>query len=106
MATTPYVAATVPAKKVRYSGTTLFHVAMMQDNDPLQWAAIAQLNGMIDPWLTGEVEVKIPPVFPTGAQAGLLLVVPGGATASPTEPSSDYKLSFIDLQDFRNLIGL
>lgn len=106
MATTPFVAATVPAQQVQYSGTTLFHVAMLQDDDPLQWAAIAQLNGLIDPWLNAAVDVKIPPVFPSGTQTGLLLVTPGGATATPIQPASDFELSLFNLQDFRNLLGL
>jgi hypothetical protein len=67
-----YIAQTVPAKVVNVSGTTLFQVAMMEAGDALQWAAIAELNGLTDPWLTGQQEIKIPPVFPSGTPSGIL----------------------------------
>lgn len=106
MMATPFVAATIPAATVRVSGTTLFQVAMLNDNDALQWAAIAQLNGIIDPWITPETAIEIPPVFPTGTQTGLLLVTPGGATSVPPSPPSKYRLSQLNLGDFRNILGL
>ena len=109
MATVPYVASTIPAKTVRVSGTTLFHVAMIEDGDALQWNAIAALNGLIDPWVTPETALEIPSVFPTyatGTETGLLLLVPGGATAVPPGPASTYKLSILNLGDFRNLLDL
>jgi hypothetical protein len=67
-----FIAATVPAKIVRVSGTTLFEIAMRETGDPLQWVAIAQLNGMTDPWVDALQEVLIPPVLPSGAQSGIL----------------------------------
>lgn len=67
-----YIAATIPAKKVRASGTTLYHIAMLETGDPLQWVAIAQLNGLTDPWITAEQEILIPPVLPSGTQTGIL----------------------------------
>lgn len=73
--TTPtvgFIAATVPAKIDRVAGTTLFHLAMMEAGDPLQWVAIAELNGLTDPWITSQEDIKIPPVFPTGTQTGIL----------------------------------
>jgi len=72
--TTPvgFIAATIPAQVVRVSNTTLFQVAMMQTGDPLQWVAIADLNDLIDPWIVAMEEILIPPVFPTGAQTGIL----------------------------------
>lgn len=72
MAAVGYIAATIPAKTVRVSGTTLFHVAMMQTGDPLQWVAIAELNGITDPWIVGQEEILIPPVLPSGTQTGIL----------------------------------
>lgn len=82
---TPYIAATVPAKIVRVAGTTLFNIAARQAGDPLQWAAIATLNGLIDPWLVGQNEILIPPVFPSGTQTGIDAPSFGGATAyAPT----------------------
>ena len=70
--TVGYIAATVPAKIVRASGTTLFNIAMRETGDPLQWVAIAQLNGLIDPWITAMEEILIPPVLPSGPQTGIL----------------------------------
>lgn len=67
-----YVAETVPAKIVRASGTTLFEIAMRETGDAMQWPAIARLNGIVDPWLTAQVDLLIPPVFPNGEQSGIL----------------------------------
>jgi hypothetical protein len=70
--TAGYVAATIPAQTVRVSDTTLFEIAMRQTGDPLQWASIARLNGLIDPWIVGFEEILIPPVLPSGTQSGIL----------------------------------
>jgi hypothetical protein len=51
---------TLPAKVVRVSGTTLFHVAARELGDASQWGRIAQLNGLTDPWVVALVELKIP----------------------------------------------
>lgn len=75
MTTTPivgYIAATVPAKVDRVSNTTLFHIAMREAGDALQWGAVAELNGISDPWVTAQADIKIPPVFPTGPQTGIV----------------------------------
>jgi hypothetical protein len=74
MATTVgYIAATVPAKIERVSHTTLFHVAMFDFGNALQWTAIASLNGMIDPWITsGRIDLKIPPTLPSRPPTGIL----------------------------------
>lgn len=70
--TVGYIAQTIPAKVVRESGTTLFHVAMRETGDPLQWVAIAQLNGLVDPWIDGQADILIPPVLPSGTLTGIL----------------------------------
>lgn len=70
--TVGYIGATIPAKVLRVSGTTLFQVAMTQTGDPLQWVAIAELNGITDPWITGLTTILIPPVLPSGPQTGIL----------------------------------
>ena len=66
-----FIAATIPAKIVRASHTTLFHVAMLETGDPLQWVALAELNGLTDPWIL-QADILIPPVLPTGLQTGIL----------------------------------
>ena len=71
MASTEYIASTIPAKIIWASGTTLFQIAMMETGDPLQWVAIADLNDLTDPWIMGLTKIKIPPVFPTGKQTGI-----------------------------------
>jgi hypothetical protein len=45
---------------------------MLQTGDPLQYVAIAELNGIWDPWITTPVTLSIPPVFPTSTQTGIL----------------------------------
>jgi hypothetical protein len=70
--TVGYVAATVPAQVLRVSNTTLFVIAMQQFGDPLQWVAIAELNGLTDPWIVGLQNILIPPVLPTGTPSGIL----------------------------------
>lgn len=69
---TEFIAATVPASIVRASGTTLFHVAMQQTGDPLQWVSLAKLNNRLDPWISAQLDVLIPPVLPSGKQTGIL----------------------------------
>jgi hypothetical protein len=70
--TTEYIAATIPAKIVRETDTTLFHIAMRETGDPLQWVAVAELNGLVDPWISAQADILIPPVLPTGSQTGIL----------------------------------
>lgn len=67
-----YIASTIPARVVRLSGTTLFHIAMITNGDPLQWPAIAIENGVIDPWIFAQMDVLIPPVFPIPPTTGIL----------------------------------
>lgn len=70
--TAGYIAATIPAKAVQASNVTLFEIAMRETGDPLQWVAIARLNGLTDPWITGLQTILIPPVLPNGTQTGIL----------------------------------
>lgn len=67
-----YIGATIPAKIVRASNTTLFQIAMVESGDALQWVALAELNNLVDPWILGLTTVLIPPVLPTGEQSGIL----------------------------------
>ncbi|NPU23930.1 hypothetical protein [Bradyrhizobium denitrificans] len=70
--TVGYVAATVPARGVRVSDTTLFEVAMRELGDALHWVALARLNGLTSPWIIGEQTILIPPVLPSGQPTGIL----------------------------------
>lgn len=70
--TVGYIASTIPTKIVSASGTTLFHVAMLENGDALQWVAVAKINGLLDPWVTAQANILIPPVFPKAVQTGLL----------------------------------
>jgi hypothetical protein len=72
MATVGYIAATVPAKTDRVSFTTLFHVAMSEFGDALQWVPIAKMNGLTDPWITAQQDLLIPPTIPGGTPTGIL----------------------------------
>lgn len=72
MASQGYIAQTIPAATMFASGTTLFHIAMQQAGDALQWVAIAELNDLVDPWITAPVQIKIPPVFPPEPATGIL----------------------------------
>lgn len=71
MSTVGYIAETIPAKVVRTSGTTLFEVAMRESGDALNWAQIALFNGLTDPWADGQLDILIPPVFPTSTPTGI-----------------------------------
>ena len=68
----PYIAATVPATILRVSSTTLFHLAMKEFGDALWWTSIADLNGLTDPWITGQAQIAIPPLGPQGSPTGIL----------------------------------
>lgn len=71
MPPTEFIAATIPAKVEYVSGSTLFHIAMRETGDALQWVAIGELNDMPDPWVNMLTKVLIPPVFPSGTQTGI-----------------------------------
>jgi hypothetical protein len=67
-----FIAATVPAKIDHVAGTTLFHLAVIEFGDAMQWVPIAQMNGLTDPWLNGHYDVLIPPTLPGGTPTGIL----------------------------------
>ena len=46
-------------------GGNLFRIAAEQLNDATQWIRIAQLNHLADPFLTGLVTLRLPPIDPT-----------------------------------------
>lgn len=70
MSSLGYIGAAVPIRTAWVSGTTLFQVAADLLGDPTQWNRIAELNGLTDPWVSGPVNLSIPPA---GASNGGIL---------------------------------
>jgi len=99
MATVGFIASTIPAKVVRDGGPTLFHVAMLQTGDPLQWPAIALLNDVLDPWAVPSATL-IPPVLPGGVQTGILTPIrPDGMPAPATGQSGIVQFSAASISE-------
>ena len=72
MATSPSApAAAAPVRTITVAGGNLFRIALDELGDATQWNRIASLNGLQDPWLTGLMTLKIPPVNPN-AGGGIL----------------------------------
>jgi len=72
MTTVGYIAATVPAKTDHASNTTLWHAALAEFGDPMQWVPIAETNGLVDPWIIAAQDILIPRVLPSGPPTGIL----------------------------------
>jgi nucleoid-associated protein YgaU len=51
-------------KTLTVGGGNLFQIALQELGDPTQWNRIAQLNGLIDPFLTGIISLQIPDIDP------------------------------------------
>lgn len=51
-------------KTITVAGGNLYQVALEQLGDATQWSRIAELNGLIDPMLTGIVTLQIPDTDP------------------------------------------
>lgn len=51
-------------KTIVAAGGNLYQIALEQLGSAEQWNRIAQLNGLIDPVITGIVTLKIPQVDP------------------------------------------
>ena len=62
---TSFVAATIPAKSIWVSNTTLWHVAQQYLGNALHAPEIARLNGLSDPWIIPLTQILIPPVAST-----------------------------------------
>ena len=56
----PLLGTSVPARIVRRSNTTLYHVAVEFLGDASQAQRIADLNGFSDFWIVGETLIRIP----------------------------------------------
>ncbi len=51
-------------KTITTGGGNLFQIALQELGDATQWNRIAELNDLIDPFLTGIVTLKIPKLDP------------------------------------------
>lgn len=51
-------------KTITVAGGDLFQIALEQLGDATQWNRIAQINGLIDPFLTGIVTLVVPQADP------------------------------------------
>ncbi|QEL14792.1 hypothetical protein [Limnoglobus roseus] len=51
-------------KSVTVGGGNLFQIAMLELGDATQWNRIAELNRLIDPFITGIVTLQIPKLDP------------------------------------------
>jgi hypothetical protein len=69
---TTYIAATIPAKSIYVSGTTLFHIAEDQLGDAMRWVELADMNDMVDPWIWGIRQILLPPVLSQRPLTGIL----------------------------------
>lgn len=49
---------------IQVVGGNLFQIAAQQLGDATQWIRIAQLNGLTDPQITGQMTLSIPDVNP------------------------------------------
>lgn len=61
-------------KTITVAGGNLYRIALDQLGDATQWSRIAELNGLIDPVLTGIVTLLIPDTDPNAG---------GGVYGSP-----------------------
>lgn len=69
---TTYIAATIPARFVYASGTTLFHIGELEIGDAMFWVQLAEMNDKIDPWIFGTQQIFLPPVPSTAPLTGIL----------------------------------
>lgn len=69
---TTYIAATIPAKSIYVSGTTLFQVAELYLGDAMYWVQLAEINHMTDPWIMGIRQIYLPTVLSTAPLTGIL----------------------------------
>ena len=69
---TTYIASTIPARALHVSGTTLFHIAEIYLGDAMRWVELAEINGLVDPWIYGITTILLPPVLSTAPLDGIL----------------------------------
>ena len=67
-----FIAAAAPTRVVQVSNTTLFHLAAKFFGNALLWTAIAEANGLIDPWIFAQTSIIIPNQVPTSTPTGIL----------------------------------
>ena len=71
-ATTPVLQQPVTLETVSLLSGNLFQVAAQYLGDAIQWNRIARLNGLTDPFFTGYMVLKIPPVNSSAGNGGVL----------------------------------
>jgi hypothetical protein len=69
---TTYIAATIPARSIYVSGTSLFHIAEIQLGDAMRWVELAEMNQIVDPWIFGVRQILLPPVLSQQPLTGIL----------------------------------
>jgi len=58
--------------KITVSSGNLFQIASAYLGNALLWYQIAQINGLSDPVISGQITLTLPPPDPTGGNGGLL----------------------------------
>lgn len=69
---TTYIASTIPARAIYVSGTTLFQIAEQYLGDAMRWVELANVNGLVDPWIWGVRRILLPPVLSNRPLTGIL----------------------------------
>jgi len=69
----PFLASAPATRTIHVSNVTLFALAAKYYGDPMLWTLIAQVNGLLDPWVSTLGTLAIPDAPPqAGAASGLL----------------------------------
>lgn len=66
------IQAPVTARTLSIIGGNLFDIAAQYLNDATQWNRIAKANGLLDPFITGALILKIPALDATAGNGGIL----------------------------------
>ncbi|GGH14903.1 hypothetical protein GCM10007036_14520 [Alsobacter metallidurans] len=68
----PSIITATSAKVITVTGGTLFALAQKYLGDASQWNRIAKFNGLTDPFLSGVVTLRLPPVDKNAGNGGIL----------------------------------
>jgi len=72
MSTLSNIPTAVTFRIVQVAGGNLFDLAATYLADATQWNRIASLNGLWDPFLSGPMALKIPPISSAAGNGGVL----------------------------------